>query len=445
MSRYWCEYAWLGGDSATAGVLLEIHDGRIRAITCGVACPSDATRLPGLSLPGMANAHSHAFHRALRGRTHAGTGSFWTWRDQMYGCASRLTPDTYFALARATFAEMALGGITAVGEFHYLHHAPGGARYADPNAMSAALVAAAADAGIRITVLDTCYLHGGIGIAPNEVQLRFSDISVDGWLDRVEAFTPDPAMARVGAAIHSVRAVDPDSMTAMQEWATRRGAPVHAHVSEQRAENQQCLEAYGVTPTALLDQRGVLGDRFTAVHATHLTGEDVSLLGRRRCSICMCPTTERDLADGIGPAAALRGAGAAITLGTDSHASVDLFEEARAVELNERLATQLRGHHLPHHLLEGATVDGHRSIGWNDGGTMAVGALADVISVRLDTVRTAGSSPDTVLETVLFAASAPDVHHVLVGGRAIVRDGRHETIDVAAELGRSIADVAEDR
>ncbi|MFM2078120.1 MAG: hypothetical protein RJA49_2010 [Actinomycetota bacterium] len=445
MDTFWCEYAWLGGDRATADVVVAVEDGRIRGVAAGEPCPPGATRLAGLTMPGMANAHSHAFHRALRGRTHAGTGSFWTWRDQMYGYASRLTPDTYYALARATYAEMALAGITAVGEFHYLHHAPGGVRYADPNLMSAALVAAAGDAGIRITLLDTCYLHGGIGVAPNEVQRRFSDVSVDGWVDRVDAFTPDPAVALVGAAIHSVRAVDPDAMAVMAHWATVRNAPVHAHVSEQRAENEQCLAAYGVTPTALLDARGVLDSRFSAVHATHLTDGDVALLGDRHCSICMCPTTERDLADGIGPAAALRRAGAGITLGTDSHASVDLFKEARAVELNERLATQLRGHHLPHHLLEGATLVGQRSIGWHDAGTIATGGLADLISVRLDSVRTAGSSPDTVLETVLFAASATDVHHVLVGGRCIVRDGRHETIDVAAELSRSIAAVAEDR
>ena len=447
MTRFWCEFAWLGGDIATAGVLVEVHGDRITSVTAGVPCPADATRLAGLTLPGMANAHSHAFHRALRGRTHAGTGSFWTWRDQMYGVASRLTPDTYFQLARATYAEMAMAGITAVAEFHYLHHGPGGVPYDDPNDMSAALVAAAAEAGVRITLLDTCYLHGGIGVAPNEVQQRFSDGSAEAWCERVDAIIGlDAHVARLGAAIHSVRAVDPIGMVAVADWAAGRGAPLHAHVSEQVAENQQCIEAHGTTPTHLLADHGVLGDRFTAVHATHLTDDDIARLGAHRCHICMCPTTERDLADGIGPARRLRDAGASITLGSDSHAVIDLFEEARAVELDERLATQVRGQHTAAQLLTAATIDGHRSIGWPEAGTIAVGAVADLVSVRLDSVRTAGTATaDTALAAAVFAASAADVHHVVSGGRVVVRDAQHHALDVAAELARTIAVVQEDR
>jgi formiminoglutamate deiminase len=442
---YWCEYAWLGGDTATADVLVEVAGDRIAGVTPGVARPTDATRLAGLTMPGMANSHSHAFHRALRGRTQAGTGSFWTWRDQMYAYAARLTPETYFRLARATYAEMALAGITAVGEFHYLHHGPGGVPYADPNEMSEMLVAAAVDAGIRITLLDTCYLHGGIGVEPNEVQRRFSDGDVDAWGQRVASFRPDAASARVGAAIHSVRAVDPVSMGSLAAWSAERGWPLHAHVSEQTGENEQCLDAYGLTPTRMLHEQGALDERFSAIHATHLSGVDIGLLGNAGCTVCMCPTTERDLADGIGPARYLRDAGASITLGTDSHASIDLFEEARAVELDERLATQVRGHHPPHVLLEGATVDGYRSIGWPEGGILRAGALADLVSVRLDTVRTAGCAAHTVLETVVFAASAADVHHVLVDGRPVVRDGVHTALDVASELVGSIAAASEDR
>lgn len=447
MTRYWCDLAWLGGDTATADVLVEVDGDRITSIAAGVPCPSDATRLAGLTLPGMANAHSHAFHRALRGRTHAGTGSFWTWRDQMYGVASRLTPDTYLQLARATYAEMALAGITAVGEFHYLHHGPGGVPYDDPNAMSAALVAAAAEAGVRITLLDTCYLHGGIGVAPNEVQQRFSDGTADRWRERVDAVTGlDDSVARLGAAIHSVRAVDPSAMVTVADWATGRGAPLHAHVSEQVAENQQCIEAHGTTPTHLLADHGVLSDRFTAVHATHLTADDVVRLGANRCHICMCPTTERDLADGIGPARRLRDAGASITLGSDSHAVIDLFEEARAVELDERLATQVRGQHTAAQLLTAATAHGQRSIGWPEAGTIAVGSMADLVSVRLDSARTAGTATtDTALAAAVFAASAADVHHVVSGGRVVVRDARHQALDVAVELARAIAVVQEDR
>ncbi len=443
MRRYWCELAWLGGESASADVLLDVDDDRIVGVGVGVPCPPEATRLVGLTMPGMANAHSHAFHRALRGRTHLGPGSFWTWRDQMYGVAARLTPDTYFDLARATYAEMVLAGITAVGEFHYLHHGPGGVPYADPNAMGQALAAAASDAGLRLTLLDTCYLHGGIGVEPNEVQRRFSDGDAGSWAVRAEAFVATAPTVRTGAAIHSVRAVDPGSMSVVAEWADRHDAPLHAHVSEQVAENEQCLAAHGATPTELLASRGALGDRFSAVHATHLTDGDIALLGGRGCAVCMCPTTERDLADGIGPAGALRAAGSPITLGSDSNAVIDLFEEARAVELDERLATRVRGHHRPHELLRSATIDGHRSIGWHDVGTIAVGTVADLVSVRLDTVRTAGARRDTALATTVFAATASDVHHVMVGGRVVVADGAHRSIDVAAELARSIHAVAE--
>jgi formiminoglutamate deiminase len=307
-------------------------------------------------------------------------------------------------------------------------------------------VAAAAEAGVRITLLDTCYLHGGIGVAPNEVQQRFSDGDADGWRERVDRFAGfDPASARLGAAIHSVRAVDPISMAVVAEWAAGRDAPLHAHVSEQVAENQQCIDAHGTTPTHLLADHGVLSDRFTAVHATHLTDDDIARLGAHRCHICMCPTTERDLADGIGPARRLRDAGASITLGSDSHAVIDLFEEARAVELDERLATQVRGQHTASQLLAAATIDGHRSIGWADAGAIVVGGLADLVSVRLESVRTAGTTLHTALAAVVFAASAADVHHVVSSGRVVVRHSQHIGLDVAAELARTIAIVQEDR
>jgi formiminoglutamate deiminase len=441
--RYWCELAWLGGDVAAADVVVEVDGTHIVSVQSGVPCPADAVRLPGLTLPGLANAHSHAFHRALRGRTHAGSGSFWTWRDQMYRVAAVLTPDTYYELARAVYGEMALAGITSVAEFHYLHHAPGGVRYSDPNAMGAALVAAAAEAGVRLTVLDTCYLHGGVGVAPNEAQLRFSDGSAAAWAERVESFT-GAAGVRLGAAIHSVRAVEPASMRAVAEWARVRQAPLHAHVSEQPAENQQCLDAYGRTPTAMLAEADALSERFTAVHATHLTAADIDAYGRHRCTICLCPTTERDLADGIGPARRLVDAGARLALGSDSHAVIDLFEEARAVELNERLASNVRGNHAVPELLAAATIDGHACSGWPDAGSLAAGKWADLVSVRLDSVRTAGADAGTALNTAVFGASAADVHHVVVGGCVVVADSRHTGFDVAAELARTIAAVLED-
>ncbi len=437
LTRYHAEYAWLGGDRADPDVLIEVADGRIAAVRAGAgaagagADAAGAARLRGLTLPGLANAHSHAFHRALRGRTHTGRGTFWTWRDRMYAVADRLDPDRYHALARATYAEMALAGVTCVGEFHYLHHAAGGAPYADPNAMGEALLAAATDAGIRITLLDTCYLTAGVDGRPLAgPQRRFGDGDAAAWAARAGALKP-PAHAQLGAAIHSVRAVPADQLGTVAEFP----GPLHVHLSEQRAENDACLAHYGRTPTEVLDDAGVLGARTTAVHATHLTDTDRTELGDSETAVCFCPTTERDLADGIGPARALVDAGSPLCLGSDSHAVIDLFEEARAVELDERLRTERRGHFSATELLHAASAGGHASLGWHDAGAITVGARADLVTVRLDTARSAGVEAGPA---VIFTAAAPDVTHVVVDGRVVVRDGAHRDIDVAAELARTI-------
>jgi formiminoglutamate deiminase len=436
--RLWCEQAWLGGPQPAAGVLVEIDGDRISAVTHGVPAPPPAAeRLDGFVLPGLVNAHSHAFHRALRGRTQGERGSFWTWRDQMYRLAGRLTPDTYFPLAAATFAEMALAGITTVGEFHYLHHGPGGVPYDEPNTMGEVLIEAARVAGVRLTLLDTCYLHGGIGREPDEVQRRFSDGNVDGWVTRVSGLA-GADLLRVGAAIHSVRAVDFVSMAVVASWARRHDAVLHAHVSEQPAENDACVEAFGATPTGLLSRTGVLGPRFSAVHATHVGADDIAMLGSAECGVCLCPTTERDLADGVGPAGALAAAGAQLSLGSDSHAVVDLFEEARAVELDERLASGERGHHGAEELLRAATQGGARSLGWPDTGALEPGMLADLVAVGTRGVRLAGTPPEHLLSGTVFAATAADVRDVMVAGRWVVRGGRHQVLDVAGALTASI-------
>ncbi|MFE1336914.1 formimidoylglutamate deiminase [Streptomyces sp. NPDC058733] len=435
---YWLEHAWLG-THVEPGVALDLADGRIAAVRTGVDTPPPGAEvLRGLTLPGLANAHSHAFHRALRGTVQVGSGTFWTWREVMYSVADRLTPDTYHALARAVYAEMALAGITAVGEFHYVHHAPGGTPYADPNAMGEALIAAAADAGIRITLLDTCYLSAGFGDAPNAHQLRFSDGTAAAWAER-SSLLKDHEHARIGAAIHSVRAVPADQLATVAAWADQRRAPLHVHLSEQTAENDACLQAHGRTPTRLLADHGVLGPRTTGVHNTHLTDEDIALLGGSGTGTCMCPTTERDLADGIGPAVALQRAGSPLSLGSDSHAVIDLLEEARAMELNERLRTRTRGHWTAAALLRAATADGHAALGWSDAGSLAPGALADFTTIALDSVRTAGPLPRLGAETAVFAATAADVRHTVVGGRHVVRDGHHSFVpDVPRALASAV-------
>ena len=446
--RWHAELAWLPGRGVWSDVLIEASGERFTSVTCDVPAPPDAVRLRGLTLPGLANAHSHAFHRALRGVTQADKGTFWTWREIMYSVAARLDPDNYFRLARAVYAEMALAGISCVGEFHYVHHQPSGAPYESPNAMGTALVAAAAEAGVRITLLDTCYLAGGLdrdGVVPlSERQLRFGDGDGDGWAARMSEFSLDEhgmlgPGARAGAAIHSVRAVPPEQMGPVVAWAHRYGAPLHVHLSEQLAENSACVAVYGVSPTRLLYDEEVLGPRTSVVHATHLSASDVRLLGGSQCYACICPTTERDLGDGLAPALELAESRCGLTLGSDSHAVIDMFEEARGVEFCERLARQSRGVFHAGDLLTAATTAGHASLGWPDGGDIAPGGWADLVTVRLDSVRTAGGAGDYAAETALFAATAADVGDVVIGGRDVVRDGAHLLVpDPGAELAAAI-------
>ena len=442
MSLWWCEGAWLGGDHVTPEVLLDVSDGRLVGCTPGAEIPAEATVLNGLTLPGLANAHSHAFHRALRSRTQTGTGSFWAWRDQMYAVAQRLNPENYERLARATFAEMALAGISVVGEFHYVHHQPDGTPYLDPNAMGQAVINAAAAAGVRLTLLDTCYLHGGLdknGYQPvADHQRRFSDGTAQKWETRVDQL-PATDLCRIGAAVHSVRAVDPAAMATVAQWAQKTNAPVHAHVSEQPAENQASQAFHGATPLAVLAAAGAVNPQFTAIHGTHFDSADQTLLGQAHAGCCFCPTTERDLADGIGPAKNLVAAGTTLSLGSDSQAVIDLFEEARATELNARLATNQRGHHTAAELLTAATAGGYHALGWNDGGWLAMGGRADFVTVELNSVRTAGGG--LTLENVAYAATAADVTNLVVNGQTVVANGTHATIDVATELATAIREV----
>lgn len=429
MTTWWCELAALP-TGITDSVRIETRAGRITGITSAApAGPGDIT-LRGLVLPGLANAHSHAFHRALRGRTHARGGTFWTWREDMYAVARELTPDGYLALARGVFTEMVAAGYTVVGEFHYLHHDGDGLPYADPNAMGAAVAQAAAEAGIRLTLLDTLYLSGGLtveGYQPlDEVQRRYSDGSVEQWVQRLEALSLTGA-ARLGAAIHSVRAVPAEHLGevsgALAALRSQRGesVPLHVHLSEQQAENVACLAVHGCTPTELLHDSGLLGPAMTAVHATHVSGQDIALLGGSATGSCCCPTTEADLADGIGPARALAAAGSPLSIGSDQHAVIDPFTEIRGVELQERLRSLERGRFTPGELLTIATANGYAALGWPDGGRFEVGALADLVAVSSTSRRTAGAEP----AQLIFAASAADVTDVVVAGEQVVRDGVH--------------------
>ncbi|MFT4136692.1 formimidoylglutamate deiminase [Microbacterium sp.] len=424
MTAFWAAQAWIG-DAVAHDVRIACDDaGRITAISCGAERAPGDVALPGVVYPGAVNAHSHAFHRLLRGRTHSGGGSFWTWRELMYREAAALTPESYERIATAAYAEMVATGWTSVAEFHYVHHRPDGTPYgaaggpgSEPHAMELALARAARATGIRLTLLDTCYLSSGFGAALLPEQVRFGDGSARRWLDRLAAlrerigaeFSPDEV--KVGAALHSVRAVPVRELASVAD-ALADEAPLHIHVSEQPAENEACLAATGLTPVELLAEHGLLSPRLSAVHATHLTERDIELLGAAGATIVMCPTTEADLGDGIGPARRLADAGCRIALGTDQHAVVDPLLEARALEHGERLAAGMRGRFSPAQLVAAMTRGGAASTG-RAVGSLRVGALCDLIAVDPASLRTAGSDPGQLV----LSATAADVAAVVIGGR----------------------------
>ena len=426
-TTFWCATALVDGVT-TAGVRVGCGpDGTITAVeSAAAALPDDV--LLGHVVPGMGNAHSHAFHRALRGRTHNDGGDFWRWRDSMYNTAAALDPELYRELAVGVFSEMVQAGFTAVGEFHYVHHRQDGTAYPTPHAMELALASAAHEVGIRLTLLDTSYLRGGTGIALTADQLRFGDGTGARWLARwnslrdalAEKNAGQRAPVRLGAAIHSVRAVGREDMAVILDGLPA-DAPLHIHLSEQPRENEECRTEYDTTPTGLLATLGALTPRLSVVHATHLTDQDVALLGAASVSVVMCPTTEADLGDGIGPARALADAGARIALGSDQNAVVDPFLESRGLEAGERLASGRRGRFSPRELGDALSTNGYVSLGLGSGG-IAIGSFCDLVEVALDTVRTIGSAP----EQIALTATAGDVLRVIVGGR-VVADKR--TVD----------------
>ncbi len=399
------EQAWLG--RRAENVLIEVEAGRIVKVREGVPPPVDAIRLKGWTVPGFANVHSHAFQRLLRGEVESGGGDFWEWRERMYGFADWDAAD-YFNHARLVFREMLEAGITAVGEFHYLH--------GRGNDLGLALIDAAREEGIRITLIDACYLRGGLDGRPlDDRQLAFSDGDADRWARRVDELK-DADGVRIAAAIHSVRAVDPESMRIVATYARQRGAPLHIHLAEQPAEVEECLAVEGCTPAELLEREGILGPDLTAVHAISLSAADVALLGRNSVAVCACPTTERDLGDRVGPLKALSDAGCPLCTGSDSNAVIDPLEEARGLELDERRATGRRVLHQPEQLLRAATVDGMRSLGWLDAGEIAPGMLADFVTLD----QPAAQRRELSAAQLVYAFSGCDVTSVVVGGSTVV-------------------------
>ena len=409
--------------SSTRDVRIETDAaGHILSLRPGAAAGAGDLRL-GTVHPGFANAHSHAFHRLLRGTTEGDGGDFWQWRESMYRVAGRLNPALMFLVARAVFAEMLVSGYTAVGEFHYLHHQSDGSPYRPAHAMELAIAAAASDVGIRLTLLDTCYLDGAIGQPLAPEQRRFGDGSPAGWLARWNALSEvieglDGDRVRLGAAIHSVRAVTPTAMAEIRD-ALGAGVPLHIHVSEQPKENADCVGAYGVTPVGVLAGLGMLTDRLSIVHATHLSAEDRVLIAASGCTVVMCPTTESDLGDGIGPAFELAAQGTPIAIGSDQNAVIDPLLESRGLEAAERLASGRRERFSPAALATIGSTAGYSSLGISRS-VLACGDHCDLVELDTASLRTIGSRPDRMLLT----ASASDVRRVIVGGVVVADSGR---------------------
>jgi formimidoylglutamate deiminase len=389
--------------------------------------PSEISSLPGIALlPGFVNAHSHVFQRALRGHTHRPLSqhdTFWTWRRAMYEEARRLNPDLLYEGALTTYREMLAAGYTSVGEFHYVHHQTDGQPYADPNVMSEAVLQAGRDAGIRVVLLMTAYAQSGFNQPPEEGQRRFCDASVDAYLDRVEALRVKGEL--IGVAPHSVRAVPGEWFRAIAAYSHTHQLPLHVHADEQRAEIEQCLTTHGCTPIELLERFGALGALTTIIHATHANAAEIALLSQRRCTVCVCPTTEGDLGDGIAPYAELLAAKISLSIGSDSNTRLDPIEELRWAEYSARMRYQRRRVLVAGELaspgsllLEFGTRRGADALGLETG-VIAPGMPADFIAVDLHHPSFAGWIPEDFLDVLFFGASADALVGTWVQGEKV--------------------------
>jgi formimidoylglutamate deiminase len=430
---------FLDGEFRSGCGLLAGDDGRIEAILApDEAAPYTTTRLKGKAiLPGFSNAHSHTFQRLIRGRSeHRGiTGDdFWSWRNAMYRAAGAVSAEDVYDVARMTFLEMVTAGITTVGEFHYLHRSESGAAYDDPNLLSRQILAAAESVGLRIALLRVAYARAGYELPPHPGQARFYESAAE-YLQNTAALAADldgkSGRAWLGVAPHSIRALPLDYLEEVVAWAKTRSLPIHMHAAEQVAELVACRAEYGITPVELLAKHGLLSDKFVLVHAIHLTDDEFESIAAARAIICSCPTTERNLGDGILNAGRVATLGIRVAFGSDSQAQIDPLEDARELEYHLRLEQQKRvildqidGRDLSARLFEYATLGGAQALGF-DGGHLATGRPADFFTVDLDHPSIAGASPGDLLPIVVFGLQRAAIRDVAVAGKLILRDGVH--------------------
>jgi formimidoylglutamate deiminase len=390
----------------------------------------------------MVNAHSHSFQRAIRGRTehrtHAARDTFWTWREAMYHAATRLSPEDIYHVARMAFLEMLLAGITTVGEFHYLHHEANGAPYAEPNLLAEQVIRAARELGMRINLQRTAYVRAGWQKPPDPLQARFITPHAERFISDTESlrgfvtarYAPDEVW--VSVAPHSVRAVPEAYLLETVRYARARGMKVHMHAAEQPAEIEACQAEYGAPPLAFLQGIGVLDNDFTAVHAIHISTDEIRFFRETGARICACPTTERNLGDGIGPAEKVAAHRIGVCYGSDSNIQIDLLEDARALEYHSRLKLLERAvlspgcepEALAAHLFHNATREGAASVGV-PAGALEPGLAADFFTVDLNEPSVAGAGEEALLSNIVFSAGRSAIREVFVGGNQVIRDGRH--------------------
>jgi len=405
-------------------VVVDAH-GMVTAIEPG-GPPYDGV----LALPGMPNAHSHAFQRALVGVRDAGDAhSFWTWRSAMYKVANRITPEQLEVIATEAFREMLAGGYTSVAEFHYLHHLPDGHRGFE---MAQALIAAARASGIRMTLLPVLYQRGGFGQPPLTEQRRFIYESVPEYLEFVRALR---GRCVLGLAPHSLRAVPFEALRALRNAladSTDPALPIHIHISEQRLEVEECRQFHGRSPIEALHEEVGLGPDWQLVHATHATAHELELIRVSGANVVLCPLTEAQLGDGFFPAAEYRASGGRFAIGSDSNARIDAVEELRCAEFGQRLRLERRvrlGGSAPHEPLWSLTANAGAAALGQPVGRIAAGCCADFVVLDHEAPIFAGLSPEAWPEAWLLAGSAAQIAACYVGGE------RHDHYGALARTG----------
>ena len=413
-------------------VLLQIRDGRIQDISPG-AVPDDAAAVTGCIIPGLGNAHSHAFQRALAGRTEerspAGRDSFWTWRERMYELATRLDPDLLRAIATQVYTEMLQSGFTTVVEFHYLHRDP--ATKAAGMHMFEALAAAARQTGIRLAYVPVLYERAGFHAPEPEGPQGLFALSLEEFLEHHdEALGMQSEKLSVGIGAHSLRAVSAPSLAAIAEAGRKAGGPIHLHIAEQQREVDQCLAAYERRPVRwLLENLGVDG-HWCLVHATHMDADETQRLAKSGAVVCVCPSTEANLGDGLFPLADYLAHGGRLAIGSDSHISINPFEELRWLEYGQRLATQtrnvtsFRNAHVGRELFERAVEGGAQASGQATAG-LARGAPADLVALYDDDPMLTGHGDESRLDALVFSGYRLPIEGVMVHGEWLVADGEH--------------------